>query len=119
MSRFNVLLTAVLISVLGLIFASSSAAEYKSNPRKGKFLFRNNCRVCHTKKATAKGAGKLLQPSSKTQAEWKKTFQNGNYKKVKCIKSWEKLSDNDIKDIRRFLFDHASDSPTPLTCSDN
>lgn len=119
MNRLKVLLMVVLMSVLGLVFATISMADGKGNPRKGKFLFRKNCRACHAKNTSAKGGGKVLQPSSKKQAGWKITFQNENYKKVECIKNWDKLSKKDINDIYLFLYEHASDSPSPVNCSDN
>lgn len=117
MKTLKVISTISLLGVFCLIFTTLVLADYKGNPRKGRYLYRKNCLSCHAIKAQVQGAGKVVQPSSKTQEQWKATFRNSNYKKLKCIGQWEVLSDNDIKDLYLFLSDHASDSPTPLTCS--
>lgn len=119
MRKCNFLLVVVLFSVFGLVFATLSVAGSKGNPRKGKYLFRKNCLTCHAKKPKVKSAAKKLNPSSKKRAEWDNVFQNGNYQKIKCFDKWKKLSDSDINDLHLFLYDHASDSPVPLTCADS
>ena len=59
-----------LLAAIGIVMA-----EDKGNPRKGKYLFRKNCRTCHVEC----GDAKELSPMSKTQAYWQKTFDNYQY----------------------------------------
>lgn len=117
MKKVNVVLITMLIGIYALVFTSLGFAGAKGNARKGRYLFRQNCLSCHSKSAAEKGVGKIVQPSSKTQEEWKITFGEENYKKVKCINNWDKLSAEDINDLYLFLYEHASDSPTPVDCS--
>lgn len=117
MKRFKSISMVVLLVIFCIVFTAQVMADYKGNPRKGRYLYRKNCLSCHAKDADEKGAGKVVQPSSRTQEQWKGTFENDGYKKLKCIGQWKALSDSDIIDLYLFLFDHASDSPTPLTCS--
>lgn len=90
------------------------AAAGKSNPKKGKYLFRKTCRMCHKEGVSGDRMGKPLSPVSKTQAEWKAVF--GVYEKLACKDVWEKLSDRDLQDIFAHLYGHASDSPSPAKC---
>ncbi len=79
------------------------------NGRKGKFLYRKNCRTCHNG-ATAKD----LSPADMTQAEWKATF--ADMSKIKCSGDWT-VSEEDVNDIFTYLHDYAKDSPSPAKCS--
>ena len=94
---------------VGLVIASGDAT---GNARKGKFLFRKNCRACHKDGGTAKD----LSPSDKTQAEWKAAFAKGAYESFSCKAEWEKLTEKDRVDIYTYTYDHAFDSPSPAKC---
>jgi len=102
----------------GLIFcmllvslaAGSAMAAEGGNPKKGKYLFKKNCKVCHTDGGEAKD----LTPMSKTQAQWDRFFDRDGHKAMP--EAWKDYSEKDRNDIRQFLFDHAADSPQPQTC---
>ncbi len=103
-----IFLAVLLVGVyIGLVLA----AEKKGNDRKGKYLFRKNCRSCHVEG----GSAKELSPVSKTQAEWEKAFKE--YESLSCKDEWRKLSDQDRLDIFTYLHEHAYDSPSPIKCS--
>ena len=102
-------LTLIAASALITLFAVSMAfAMGDGNARKGKFLYRKNCRSCHGSSASD------LSPSSKTQAEWKATFADTS--KIKCSGDWT-ISEKDLNDIFSYLHDYAKDSPSPASCS--
>jgi cytochrome c len=107
----KVLLT-VLTIIMALSFVSVNLAAPEGNKRKGKYLFRKNCRSCHHEDGTAVD----LSPISKTQAEWEKVFSNESYKKLACTVDWDKQSDQDLLDIYTYMYKHAFDSPSPLKC---
>ncbi len=109
-SILMLIITFFLFGVAGLVIAGQT----KCNPRKGKYLFRKNCRVCHKPGVTGEMAGKPLSPSSKTQAQWKRVFKKRN--RLKCADEWKKLTEQDIQDILAYLHDHAYDSPSPAKC---
>ena len=73
------------------------------NPRKGKHLFKKTCKTCHA----ADGAGGEVTPMTKTQAQWDRLFD----KKKHDEDAWKGLSEQDLKDVQQFLYDHAADSP--------
>lgn len=99
--------------LLGLILtftASTALAIEGGNERKGKHLFKKNCKSCHS----AGGEGGELTPMSKTMKQWDRFFEKQADKHPgDAIKG---LSDKDKKDINQFLFDKAADSPSPETC---
>lgn len=101
-----------IIGILSLaaIFATSALAVQGGNPKKGKYLYKKNCKVCH---AEGDEGGKLT-PLSKTMAQWDRYFENDKHQAKPEV--LEKLSDQDLLDIHQFLFDHAADSDQPQTC---
>ena len=102
------LIKPVLFLTLAAFVATAALASEGGNPRKGKHLFKKTCKTCHGSGA----AGGELTPMSKTQAQWDRFFD----KKKHNTEGWKDLSDQDLKDIQQFLFDHAADSPQPQTC---
>ena len=102
--------TVFIIIIFLLAAIGAVMADDNGNPRKGKYLFRKNCRTCHVEG----GDAKELSPISKTQADWQKAFDN--YKQVKCVATWDKLSDKDRNDMFAYLHGHAFDSPSPAKC---
>ncbi|MBW2603190.1 MAG: cytochrome c [Deltaproteobacteria bacterium] len=89
----------------------SIAGEKKGNARKGKYLFRKSCRACHNGSKAAE-----LGPFNKKISEWKSAFSPGKYKEFKCSSEWEKLSEQDLKDMLLYLRDGAADSTVPRGC---
>jgi len=98
----------VLFLTLAAFIATSAMAAEGGNPRKGKHLFKKTCKSCHS----SDGAGGEVTPMTKTQAQWDRLFD----KKKHGEEAWKGLSDQDLKDIQQFLYDHAADSPQPQTC---
>lgn len=107
----RILLTIVTLTFVFTLIGVSMAGD-KGNGRKGKYLFRKNCRSCHTEGADAKE----LSPVSKTQAQWDKAFAADQYKEFSCAAEWEKRSEKELLDIYTYMYDHAFDSPSPAKC---
>ena len=104
-------LMKVLIVVMVVVFAASAALAVEGgNSRKGKYLYKKNCKTCHV----AGAEGGELTPLSKTQKQWDRFFDQDKHAKKADV--WGKFSDKDLKDINQFLFDHAVDSDQPETC---
>lgn len=106
MKLFKVL---ALLIIITLTSTTVIAAE-DGNSRKGKYLFKKNCKTCHVSGAE----GGALTPLSKTQKQWDRFFISDKHK-VKP-EAFEKFSEQDLKDVNQFLFDHALDSDQPETC---
>jgi mono/diheme cytochrome c family protein len=103
----------ILFTILfSLCFLGLSVAGNKGNSRKGKYLFRKNCRVCHR----PGGKAEELGPIQKQTEEWESIFAPDKYKEFKCKSEWEKLSEQDLLDMLQYLSDGASDSKVPRGC---
>jgi hypothetical protein len=102
--------SVVIMAVLLLGVSGAGLAQEKGNARKGKYLFRKNCRTCHV----SGGSAKELSPLSKTQAQWDEIFKNTG--QLKCKDEWAKLSEKDKADLYAQLWGHAFDSPSPEKC---
>lgn len=98
---------ALLLTLAAFIATAALAAE-GGNPRKGKHLFKKTCKTCHA----SDGAGGEVTPMTRTQKQWDRFFD----KKKHDEDAWKGLSEQDLKDIQQFLYDHAADSPQPQTC---
>ncbi len=103
-----ILALAFLGSFVGIALATDPFTG-NGNERKGKYLYRKDCRSCHDGSGAAE-----LSPSSKTQAQWERAF--GRYERLDCVKEWDKHEHVDLNDIYSYLHGHAYDSPTPATC---
>ena len=102
-------LIKLLTTVLVVAFLSTTAFGAEGgNPRKGKALFKKTCKECHSKGT----AGGEVTPLTKTMQQWDRFFE----KKEHNPEPLKGLSEQDLKDIQQFLFDHAADSPQPETC---
>ena len=110
MSRKTILI--LLTILLSFCFIAAGFAGEKANPRKGKYLFRKNCRVCHKPGGKAQEMG----PYHKKVEEWEGAFSPDKYKEFKCNAEWEKLSEQDLCDLLQYLVDGASDSDVPRGC---
>ena len=102
--------SAMIVLVFLLASIGLAIAADKGNARKGKYLYRKNCRTCHIDG----GSAKELSPVSKTQAQWQRVFKNID--KLQCKDEWSKLSKKDLADVYAHLWGHAFDSPMPAKC---
>ena len=100
----------VIVMLLVAFATTTVVAAEGGNPKKGKYLFKKNCKSCHSEGATAGD----LTPLAKTQAQWDRFFDKDKHEKNP--EGFKGLSEKDLKDIQQFLFDHAADSPQPQTC---
>lgn len=100
----------IAILAIALFVATSAMAVQGGNPKKGKYLFKKNCKECHV----AGAEGGALTPLSKTMSQWDRFFERDKHKAKAEV--WSKYSEQDLKDINQFLFDHAADSDQPETC---
>jgi mono/diheme cytochrome c family protein len=105
------LLFIVTVLTVTASFVAASFAFEPGDERKGKYMFRKNCRACHIDGGTAKA----LSPNSKTQAQWEKAFEK--YDRYQCVAEWNKLTPEDRTNILTYLHGHAIDSPAPATCA--
>ena len=92
-------------------FVSVAVAIEGGDPRTGKKLMKNKCKVCHE----AGGQGGKLTPLSKTMSQWDRFFRKDKHKKDP--KSFEHFSKKDRLDINQYLYNHAADSDQPQTCN--
>jgi hypothetical protein len=77
----------------------------------GRELTKSKCKVCH---AEGSKAG-TVTPLSKTQKQWERFFDKGQHEK-KAPGVWKGISPGELEQIRRYLIEHAADSPHPETC---
>ncbi len=100
--------------MIGLILAAFTATSVLAidggNSRKGKHLFKKNCKSCHDKG----GEGGEVTPMSKTMGQWDRYFKKKAKKHPGDV--FTELKEKDVKDINQFLYDSAADSPAPSTC---
>lgn len=101
-----------IVSVLLLVglFSGVAIAGEGGNPRKGKYLWKKNCKTCHVQEKE----GGSLSPSTKTQDQWNTFFESEHDGEImeKCMK----YSESDLHDIQHYMYDHAIDSDQPETC---
>lgn len=107
---FNRLICLFLAAGFVLALIGTASAFEQGNERKGKYLFRKNCRACHQEGKSATP----LNPTSKTQAQWERAFQR--WQRLECAEKWKSLSDAERNDMLTYLYNHAFDSPSPATC---
>ncbi len=98
----------ITVGSLGIAFAGPGFSP-DGNERRGKYMYRKNCRSCHDGSSATE-----LQPNTKTQAQWQSDFDA--YKELECAEEWENLSRDKLGDIFTYLFKHAYDSDQPATC---
>ena len=98
----------VFILLLVAFTVTSALAVDGGNSKKGKYLFKKNCKTCHTEGAE----GGPVTPLTKTMAQWDKFFTDQKHPEG----VWSDFSEQDLLDINQFLFDHAVDSDQPETC---
>lgn len=101
-------LTAMATSFL--VFAVSSVFGAESG-NAGRDLTRTKCKTCHVSQAQ----GGTMTPLSKTQKQWERFFEKQQHDK-KSPGAWKQITPRELEQIRRYLIDHAADSPHPETC---
>ncbi len=110
----KIILTAMAVlfvfSTVGLSFALD-----KGNKRKGKYTYRKVYKACFERGAVD-SQKPPINPSDKTQAEWDALFTSKDYSSFGCEEEWNNLNDTQVTDIYTYLYEHASDSPTPAKC---
>lgn len=109
-------LTLVTVSVVVLGFVGMALALGGGNYRKGKYLFRKNCRLCHMENATGPVQAKTLEPATFTMDDWVAAFSPDKAAAYPCKETWDGLKKSDINDIFTYMHKFAKDSPTPLKC---
>lgn len=112
--RKQTLMGICVVVILASYIGISVAAEV-GNARKGRFLFRQECRPCHMENPIGAVPAHYLGPDAKTQAEWTAVFDA--YTEMPCVEHWgDKLSEQDRLDIFQYMYNGALDSPTPEKC---
>ena len=111
---FGALLLPLGVQLLG---GEEALAAPRANPRKGKVFYKKHCRVCHDGNTADV---KMLEPITKTMAQWERQFAEGG-EVAKCHprvvdKLSVELTDQDLLDIQAYLVQHAADSDQPATC---
>ncbi|PLY03748.1 MAG: cytochrome C oxidase Cbb3 [Desulfuromonas sp.] len=100
--------------LLGLVLTAFTAtnlwAVEGGNSRKGKALFKKNCKSCHG----VGSEGGELTPTTNTMKQWDRFFEKNTDKHPGDV--FKTVSEKDLQDINQFLYDHAKDSPAPATC---
>lgn len=99
----------LLLTIAALVAALASPVLAASS-RKGKRLFKKECKTCHVQDA----AGGKLSPLQKTQAQWRAYFKDDQHKVKPEV--WEKLDKKDRENLLKFFLDFALDSDQPETC---
>ncbi len=106
----NVVMKLMAGAALVAMVSTSVLAAEGGNARKGKYLYKKNCKTCHVDGAE----GNNVTPMSKTQGQWDRYFEKDQHKDKPEV--WGEYSEKDLKDIQQFLFEHAVDSDQPETC---
>ena len=97
-------------STIGIGFALD-----KGNKRKGKYTYRKVYKACF-ERGEVESKTPPISPADKTQAEWDTLFSSKNFAQFGCEDEWSGLNDTQVTDIYTYLYEHASDSPTPAKC---
>jgi hypothetical protein len=93
----------------------ASLALEKGNKRKGKYIYRKVYKACFERGAVDSKVPPI-SPADKSQAEWEAIFTSEDFSQFGCEEEWNNLDDTQVTDIYTYLFEHASDSPTPAKC---
>ena len=109
----------VIVTLMALFFVFSAVgvtfALDKGNKRKGKYTYRKVYKACFERGAV-ESKTPPISPADKSQAEWENLFSSKDYTQFGCDEEWRNLDDTQVTDIYTYLYEHASDSPTPAKC---
>mgnify|MGYP003574268058 CR=1 FL=1 len=113
------MLKKIMICIFGIFITFSFTGEImagdKGNSRKGKHAYKKVYKACFERGAVTEKKPPI-SPDAKTQAQWKKVFDNKDFSKFGCKEEWDKLSEKDLLNIFTYLHGSAADSPTPAKC---
>ena len=109
----------VFLTLMAFVFVfgtvSAGLALDKGNKRKGKYTYRKVYKACFERGAVDSKTPSI-SPADKTQAEWDAIFTEKDFTPFGCQEEWTKLNETEVTDIYTYLYEHASDSPTPAKC---
>jgi hypothetical protein len=109
----------LIVTATAIFFVFSAAglglALDKGNKRKGKYTYRKVYKACFERGAVDSKVPPI-SPADKSQAEWEDIFTKKDYSQFGCEEEWSNLNDTQVTDIYTYLYEHASDSPTPAKC---
>ena len=109
----------LVVTVMAILFVFSTIgvglALDKGNKRKGKYTYRKVYKACY-ERGEVDSKTPPISPADKTQAEWEALFTSKDYNEFGCSEEWSNLNDTQVTDIYTYLYEHASDSPTPAKC---
>lgn len=111
----NRVVLIVMAFLLSVCFLGTGLAMEQGNKRKGKYTYRKLYKACNARGEVA-SAKPTVNPDAHTQAEWEAIFDNKKFDEFGCQEEWAGMSDKDLVDIFTYLYQHASDSPTPAKC---
>ena len=115
MSKRVITFLLAVFMMVSFIGTGMAFAEPEGNKRKGKYTYRKVYKAC-MERGEVEVAKPIVNPDSKTQAEWVGVFENKAFEEFKCAEEWAGLSDEQLQDILAYLYSGASDSPTPAKC---
>jgi len=113
MFRKMVMLTVSLAFFLAT--AGSGLALEKGNKRKGKYTYRKVYAACFERGAVDSKTPPI-SPADKSQADWTALFESGDLAEFGCQEEWDALEEEQVRDIYTYMYEFASDSPTPAKC---
>ncbi len=105
----------ILAIAFTFVTVSAALAFDKGNERKGKYTYKKVYKACN-ERGGIDTTQPPLNPDAKTQAQWERMFDGGDFAAFKCEEEWRALSKDDMADIFAYLHDHAADSPSPAKC---
>ena len=118
-SKGETMLRKLMVTVMTFFFVFSvvgtALALDKGNKRKGKYTYRKVYKTCFERGAVDSKTPSI-SPADKTQADWEAVFTNKDFAQFGCEEEWTNLNETEITDIYTYLYEHASDSPTPAKC---
>lgn len=109
----------VIVTAMAFLFLFGTVgiglALEKGNKRKGKYTYRKVYQACFERGAV-ESKTPPISPADKSQAEWEALFSNKDFAQFGCEEEWSSLNETQVTDIYAYLYEHASDSPTPAKC---
>ncbi len=111
----NKIVLIVMAVLLSVCFVGTSLAMEQGNKRKGKYTYRKLYKAC-MQRGELDSPKPTVNPDAHTQVDWETIFDNKQFDEFGCKEEWSAASDADLVDIFTYLYQHASDSPTPAKC---
>ena len=109
----------VIVTAMAFLFLFGTVgiglALEKGNKRKGKYTYRKVYQACFERGAV-ESKTPPISPADKSQAEWEALFSTKDFAQFGCEEEWSSLDETQVTDIYTYLYEHASDSPTPAKC---